>query len=153
MVFRRRAFARIVVDYLQLVELPTRGRNDTRDQELGRLARALRALGKELGAAVVVLCQLNREPDNRAGGTPRLSDLRESGSLEQDADVVLLLHRPNQHDKQEPRDKLVVHVAKARQGPTGKATVRYIDASLSFEDWDLGAHAASDRSLFEDPTR
>lgn len=142
----------VVVDYLQRVDLPQRGRNDTREAELGRLARSLQELGHEVGAPVLALAQLSRETEKR-GGKPQLSDLRESGSLEQDADLVLLLHRPSMHKSDEPHDLVVLHVAKHRQGQLGTVRLRYTGPSFAFEDWEISAAQAAERTLFEESTR
>lgn len=117
--------ALVVVDYVQLLsageELP-RGRS--REQEVAHASRALKALAKDLGAPVLVLAQLNRDLEKREQKRPQLSDLRESGSLEQDADVVLLLHREEMHNPQtERRGEADIIVAKARAGRRGVATV------------------------------
>jgi replicative DNA helicase len=146
--------ALVIVDYLQRVDMPARSRNDTREAELGRLARSLQELGHEVGAPVLALAQLSRETEKR-GGKPQLSDLRESGSLEQDADLVLLLHRPSMHDPQEPKDLAILNIAKQRQGPLGTVRLRFTGASFTFEDWDRGTDpgALDQQTLLEEPTR
>jgi replicative DNA helicase len=145
--------ALIVVDYLQRVEMPPRSRNDTREAELGRLARSLQELGHEVGSPVLALAQLSRATEQR-GGKPQLSDLRESGSLEQDADLVLLLYRPVLHDPKEPKDLAKLMIAKHRQGQLGDVRLRYTGPTFAFEDWDLGATVPDDRSFAfeESPT-
>jgi len=82
----------LMIDYLQLVETES-GKNDTREREVAKLSRALKLLGMSLKIPVIVLCQLNRKSDERTNKKPRMSDLRESGALEQDADLVMILHR------------------------------------------------------------
>lgn len=114
----------VVVDYLQLVDIE--GRYDNRQHEVTEVSKALKQLAKELDVTVVALSQLNRGPENRPDKRPQMSDLRESGSLEQDADVVILLYREDVHDKESPRageaDLLVV---KHRNGPTTDITVAF----------------------------
>jgi replicative DNA helicase len=100
----------IVVDYLQL--LRTRGRHENRNQQVSFISSSLKALAKEIGCPVMALSQLSRGIEGRRNGTPVLSDLRESGSLEQDADVVLFLHRPS-----EDEDVTDLIVAQQRSGP------------------------------------
>lgn len=114
----------VVVDYLQLVQ--TDGRYDSKQQEVTEISRALKLLAQELGVTVVALSQLNRRSEDRAGKRPQMSDLRESGAIEQDSDIVILLHREDLHDKDSPRsgeaDLLVV---KHRNGPTCDITVAF----------------------------
>jgi replicative DNA helicase len=107
----------IVIDYLQLM---TAGKRvESRQQEVSEFSRALKLLAKELQVPVVALSQLNRGPEQRADRKPQLSDLRESGSLEQDADVVILLHRDSAYEKDSARaGEADLIVAKHRNGPT-----------------------------------
>jgi replicative DNA helicase len=115
----------VVVDYLQLMHAPSDRTNQSREQEIATISRSLKSLAKELECPVVALSQLNRSVEKRKGDPPMLSDLRESGAIEQDADVVLFLHR-NDEDSREAQtgaaagDTLEVQliVAKQRQGPT-----------------------------------
>lgn len=110
------------IDYLQLIT--TAGRSESRQQEVSDMSRGLKLLAKELHIPVVAVCQLNRGPENRTDKRPMLSDLRESGSLEQDADVVILVHRDDYYDKDSPRaGEADFIVAKQRNGPTGVITV------------------------------
>ena len=110
----------IFIDYLQLMSLG--GRVESRQQEVSEISRYLKALARELEVPVVVLSQLNRSPEGREGHRPRMSDLRESGSIEQDADVVMLLHREDYYHRGEPdyqdANTAEVIVAKQRNGPT-----------------------------------
>ncbi|MEB3023453.1 MULTISPECIES: replicative DNA helicase [Mycolicibacter] len=107
----------IVIDYLQLM---TSGkRYESRQQEVSDFSRSIKLLAKELEVPVVALSQLNRGPEQRTDKRPMLSDLRESGSIEQDSDMVMLLHRPDLVDPNDPRSgELEVHLAKHRNGPT-----------------------------------
>ncbi|MFD8992304.1 replicative DNA helicase [Streptomyces goshikiensis] len=114
----------VVVDYLQLMESGKRAEN--RVVEVGQISRGLKKLGKELGVPVVALSQLNRGPEQRTDKKPTISDLRESGSIEQDADMVILLHREDAYDKESARSgEADLIVAKHRNGPTATITVAF----------------------------
>jgi len=110
----------VVVDYLQLMHAPGLA---SREQEIATISRSMKSLAKELNVPVLALSQLNRSVEKRKGEPPMLSDLRESGAIEQDADVVLFLHRPGEGEgeAQVPSEvqEVELHVAKQRQGPTG----------------------------------
>lgn len=116
----------IVVDYLQLLQGFVR-RKESRQQEIAEISGGIKALSKELGVPVLVLSQLNREVERRDDHKPRLADLRESGSIEQDADVVALLVRPGVYDDGQDRDpsEAVLVIAKQRNGPTGEVELRF----------------------------
>ena len=114
----------IIIDYLQLMSSPRRVEN--RQQEVSELSRSLKLLAKELQVPVVALSQLNRGPEQRTDKKPLLSDLRESGSIEQDADMVILLHREDAYEKESPRaGEADLIVAKHRNGPTATITVAF----------------------------
>ncbi len=114
----------VVVDYLQLMSSPKRVEN--RQQEVSDLSRSLKLLAKELNVPVVALAQLNRGPELRGDKKPLLADLRESGSIEQDSDVVILLHREDVYERESPRaGEADLHVAKHRNGPTTTVTVAF----------------------------
>ena len=110
----------IVIDYMQLM---TSGKRvESRQQEVSEFSRAMKLIAKELEVPVVALSQLNRGPEQRTDKKPMLSDLRESGSIEQDADVVLLVHREDMYERESPRaGEADIIIAKHRNGPTGKA--------------------------------
>lgn len=129
---RRHGLSLIVVDYLQLIE-PEDSRSP-REQQVAVVSRRLKGLARELQVPVVVLAQLNRESENRPDKRPRLSDLRESGSIEQDADVVLLLHRPDAHDPADRAGEADIIVAKHRNGPVGTVVLRWVAQCLRFEN-------------------
>ena len=114
----------IVIDYLQLM---TSGKRvESRQQEVSEFSRAMKLLAKELDVPVVALSQLNRGPEQRTDKKPMLSDLRESGSIEQDADVVLLVHREDMYERESPRaGEADIIIAKHRNGPTGNAVVAF----------------------------
>jgi replicative DNA helicase len=114
----------VIVDYLQLMSSPRRVEN--RQQEVSELSRSLKLLAKELQVPVVALSQLNRGPEQRTDKKPLLSDLRESGSIEQDSDVVILLHREDHYEAESPRaGEADLIVAKHRNGPTATVTVAF----------------------------
>jgi replicative DNA helicase len=114
----------VIVDYLQLMSSPKRVEN--RQQEVSELSRSLKLLAKELGVPVVALSQLNRGPEQRSDKRPMLSDLRESGSIEQDSDMVILLHREDAYEPESPRaGEADFIVAKHRNGPTTTVTVAF----------------------------
>ncbi len=114
----------VVVDYLQLMSSPKRVEN--RQQEVSELSRSLKLLAKELQVPVVALAQLNRGPELRTDKRPLLADLRESGSIEQDSDVVILLHREDAYERESPRaGEADLIVAKHRNGPTATVTVAF----------------------------
>jgi replicative DNA helicase len=114
----------VIVDYLQLM---TSGKRvESRQQEVSEFSRSLKLLAKELGVPVIAISQLNRGPEQRTDKKPMLSDLRESGSLEQDADMVVLLHREDAYEKESPRaGEADFIVAKHRNGPTATVTVAF----------------------------
>ena len=114
----------VIIDYLQLMSSPKRVEN--RQQEVSELSRSLKLLAKELNVPVIAVAQLNRGPEQRTDKRPMLSDLRESGSIEQDADVVLLLHREDAYERESPRaGEADFIVAKHRNGPTTTVTVAF----------------------------
>jgi replicative DNA helicase len=114
----------VIVDYLQLMSSPKRVEN--RQQEVSELSRSLKLLAKELQVPVVALAQLNRGPELRTDKRPLLADLRESGSIEQDSDVVILLHREDAYERESPRaGEADLIVAKHRNGPTATVTVAF----------------------------
>ncbi len=125
----------IFVDYLQLMHSP--GRQENRQQEVADISRGLKALARELNIPVVVMAQLNRNPEGRTGNRPRMSDLRESGAIEQDADVILLLHREEYYHKENPPDDIrgvaEVIIDKQRNGPTGIVQLHYNQQFTRFD--------------------
>ncbi|MHB1874693.1 MAG: replicative DNA helicase [Streptosporangiaceae bacterium] len=114
----------VIIDYLQLMSSPKRVEN--RQQEVSEMSRSLKLLAKELNVPVIAVAQLNRGPEQRTDKKPMLSDLRESGSIEQDADVVILLHREDAYERESPRaGEADFIVAKHRNGPTATVTVAF----------------------------
>ncbi len=126
----------ILMDYLQLMSLG--GRVESRQQEITTISRYMKALARELDVPVVVISQLNRAAEGREGHKPRMSDLRESGSIEQDADVVMLLHREDYYHRgdmeyQENHEAEVI-IAKQRNGPTGTVKLAFLEKFTRFEN-------------------
>ncbi len=136
----KRGIQAVFIDYLQLMSAP--GRQDNRQQEVSDISRGIKALARELDVPVVCLSQLNRGPESREGHRPRMSDLRESGSIEQDADVVLMLHREDYYHRGDP-DYVNTNVteciiAKQRNGPTETVKLVFDGATLRFKDLAKG---------------
>ncbi|MER8156071.1 replicative DNA helicase [Streptomyces sp. NPDC094472] len=116
----------VVIDYLQLMQSGGARRPESRQQEVSDMSRNLKLLAKELEVPVIALSQLNRGPEQRTDKKPMVSDLRESGSIEQDADMVILLHREDAYEKESPRaGEADLIVAKHRNGPTATITVAF----------------------------
>jgi len=116
----------VVIDYLQLMQTGGSRRPESRQQEVSEMSRSLKLLAKELELPVIALSQLNRGPEQRTDKKPMVSDLRESGSIEQDADMVILLHREDAYEKESPRaGEADLIVAKHRNGPTATITVAF----------------------------
>jgi len=133
----------IVIDYLQLMHI-SGSRPDNRQQEVSDMSRSLKALARELEVPVLLLSQLNREAENRRDHKPMLSDLRESGAIEQDADVVVLLMRPAAYPdlieaRPEDRHLAYLNLAKQRNGPTGERKLVFLEEYTRFEDYARGA--------------
>ncbi|MHC4159697.1 MAG: replicative DNA helicase [Planctomycetota bacterium] len=127
----------IIVDYLQLMHLGG-GRVESRQQEITTISRYIKSLARELNIPVVVLSQLNRAPESREQHRPRMSDLRESGSIEQDADVVMLLHREDYYHQGDPDyapdSSAELIIAKQRNGPTGTVKLIFREIITRFEN-------------------
>ena len=132
---RERNIEMIIVDYLQLMQGPQNSEN--RQNEISQITQSLKALAKELDIPVVALSQLSRAVEQRTKKEPQLSDLRESGAIEQDADVVIFLYRPSVYDKDDESVKGMAYliVAKQRNGPTGRVTASFIDTYARFDNW------------------
>lgn len=134
----------VIVDYLQLMR--SWGNFERREQEISEISRSLKALAKELKVPVIALSQLNRAVETRGGGKPTLADLRESGAIEQDADVIIFLYRDAEHGKYDPHKKNIIKVdiAKQRNGPTGIITLTFLANSTRFEDYTDVAYEAEE---------
>jgi replicative DNA helicase len=136
---RRWGVRAIFVDYLQLV---SHVGAQSRENEVGFVSRGLKAMSMELGVPVIAAAQVNRKSEDRSDNRPKMSDLRESGSIEQDADLVLLLHRPayyaaDQETEPDPQDA-ELHIAKHRAGATGKVNLVWRPRLTRFENAALG---------------
>lgn len=123
---RKRDLRLVVIDYLQLMEGELSGRTENRQQEVAKISRSLKKLAAELQVPVVAMSQLNRGAEQRTDKKPLLSDLRESGAIEQDANMVILLHREDAYDRESPRaGEADFIVAKNRGGPTATITTAF----------------------------
>jgi replicative DNA helicase len=131
----------VIVDYIQLMQ--GRGRFENRTLELGAISRSIKGLAKELNVPIVVLSQLSRAPESRSDHRPQLSDLRESGALEQDADVVIFIYREDVYaDKNAPPENEGVAeliIGKQRNGPTGVVKLAFIRQFTRFENLAAGS--------------
>jgi len=129
----------LIIDYLQLMQ--GRGRFENRNLELASISRSLKGLAKELDVPVIALSQLSRAPESRSEHRPQLSDLRESGALEQDADVVLFIYREDQYDrKPENENTAEVIIGKQRNGPTGTVRLAFLKEITRFENQTTTQH-------------
>jgi replicative DNA helicase len=134
---QRQGLRLVIIDYLQLMSSPKRVEN--RQQEVSEMSRSLKLLAKEIDVPVIAISQLNRGPEQRNDKKPLLSDLRESGSIEQDSDVVILLHREDAYERESPRaGEADLIVAKHRNGPTATVTVAFQGHYSRFVDMAPG---------------
>lgn len=123
----------VVVDYLQLMSL--QGKTDNRQQEISTISRNLKLLAREMDCPVIVLSQLSRAPEQRQDHRPVLSDLRESGSIEQDADIVIFLYRDDYYNENTDKPGVCeVNIAKHRSGPTDKVELTWVSRYTKFSD-------------------
>ncbi|MFO0949259.1 MAG: replicative DNA helicase [Planctomycetota bacterium] len=129
----REGLRMIVIDYLQLIEADDK--SVSRQEQISTISRRLKNLARELKVPVIALSQLNRGVESREGHRPRMSDLRESGSIEQDADVVALLHRDDAYDPQDNPNTAEVIIAKQRNGPVGDVKLRFEKAFTRFQNF------------------
>jgi replicative DNA helicase len=136
----------VIIDYLQLVKIDGLGKSKTREQEVAEVSRSLKSYAKQFGIVLIALAQLNRSLETRADKTPIISDLRESGAIEQDADCIALLDRPEQRgqttatfqgDEVSCVGKAFIHVVKQRNGRTGAVTLGYEGAIGKFTDIEI----------------
>lgn len=127
---RRHDIGLLLIDYLQLMEADDR--NVSREQQISSMTRRLKGLAKDLNLPVIALSQLNRAVEQRQDKRPKLSDLRESGAIEQDADIVLLLHRPEAYEPEDRPGEADLIVAKNRNGPIGDVHLTWLREQLRF---------------------
>lgn len=133
----------VFVDYMQLLTSPGADKRRSREQEVSEISRGIKALARELDAPIVCLSQLNRNPERRESNRPMLADLRESGAIEQDSDVVMMLHREEYYHKGDQEwtasnpDKTGqadLIISKQRNGPTGAVPLQFSDATMTFHE-------------------
>ena len=123
----------VIVDYLQL--MTTNTPHGSREQEIAEISRTLKGIARELNVPVIALSQLNRASETREDRKPIMADLRESGSIEQDADVVMLMSRYyDKEKKEEDRNRIILNVAKQRNGPVGEVELVWLPQFTKFED-------------------
>lgn len=125
----------VIIDYLQLMK--GRTRVESRQQEISEISRSLKALAKELNIPVIAVSQLSRKTEERTGNRPQLSDLRESGAIEQDADLILFIYRDEIYNRSEDnpnKGKAEIIIGKQRNGPTGKIDLAFLDKFTTFKE-------------------
>lgn len=126
----------VVIDYLQLMSATSMSKNANREQEISTISRDLKKMAKELNIPVIALSQLSRNPDKRGDGRPMLSDIRESGAIEQDADIVLMLYRKSNYDETyENQEETELIIAKHRNGETGSIKLSFIKDYAKYVDF------------------
>lgn len=147
--------ALVIIDYIQLMH--TAGRSENRQNEISEISRAIKAVAREVGVPVIALSQLSREAEKTGDGVPQLSHLRDSGAIEQDADLVCLLYRPPWKERKEHPDDVILHVAKHRNGPTGhvrflfhRDTQRFLRSGAAAAPVAANLPYAGDDDPFED---
>jgi replicative DNA helicase len=129
----------IVVDYLQLMQVP--GNNENRTAEISEVSRSLKSLAKELKVPVIALSQLNRSLEQRADKRPVMSDLRESGAIEQDADLIAFIYRDEVYHENSPdKGTAEIIIAKQRNGPIGKIRLTFLGTYSCFENFTRGSY-------------
>ena len=129
---RKKDIQLIILDYIQLMS----GNGENRQQEISTISRSLKCMAKELDVPIVALSQLSRGLESRPDKRPRLSDLRESGQIEQDADVVMFVYRGEVYDDKDPelKNKAEIIIGKQRNGPIGPANLAFIKEYVRFEN-------------------
>ncbi|MFO0840266.1 MAG: replicative DNA helicase [Phycisphaerae bacterium] len=147
MAYRKLGIRAVLVDYLQLARAPGA---ESRQVEVAEISRGLKALAKELEIPVVAMAQLNRNPEDRSGNRPRMSDLRESGAIEQDADMIMLLHRESYYKAAEEVSddeaaQALLIIAKQRNGPVGDVELHFNRSLTRFDNPQVGGRYADYR--------
>jgi replicative DNA helicase len=136
---RERGLGLIVIDYLQLMQVP--GTKENRATEISEISRSIKALAKELQVPVIALSQLNRGVEQRTDKKPVMSDLRESGALEQDSDLIMLIYREEVYEPDTPRKGIAdIIIAKQRNGPIGEVHLTFLGKYTRFENLASGAY-------------
>jgi len=140
---RQKGIQLICIDYLQLIKSNTKQAKASREREVAEVSSGLKQMAKELGVPVIALAQLNRDVEKRAGGIPKMADLRECGAIEQDADIVGLLYRPSYYRQEKPADfegtqesweaRAVLSLAKHRNGPVGDLPLKWTGNLTRFD--------------------
>ncbi len=137
---REHGLGLIVVDYLQLMQV--HGSTENRATEISEICRSLKALAKELELPVIALSQLNRSVEQRTDKRPVMSDLRESGAIEQDADLIVFIYREEVYNQETPRKGVAdINIAKQRNGPIGDFPLTFVGRFTKFENWAPDAYA------------
>lgn len=143
----------VIIDYLQLMQMPE-SKGMTKAQQVGKISRALKVLSKELNCPIIALSQLNRANESRNDKSPTMADLRDSGAIEQDADSVLLLHRPEVYGESK-KGVAEVNIAKSRHSATGKVLLKFMPEYMRFEDWvvkkDVFARGKNSAAVWDKP--
>src|SRR5207247_1268773 len=125
----------LVIDYLGLIEVTDRAAGENRTQQVSLISRSLKNLARELGCPIIALSQLSRSTEQRSPPIPILSDLRDSGTIEQDADIVLMLYRQDMYEEDcDHPGETEVYVRKNRNGPIGRVSLFFDKARMSFRD-------------------
>jgi len=139
----------VIVDYLQLMRAQDPRAN--RVEQVGQFSRGMKILARELNVPVIGISQLSRAPEQRPGGRPMLSDLRESGSIEQDSDVVIFIYRASKYDDDADPSEADLLIAKHRNGPTGDVPVVFLEQYPRFVDRARGAEPGIEQKAGEGP--
>ena len=137
---RQHGLSLIVVDYLQLMQVA--GNTENRATEISEISRSLKALARELEVPIIALSQLNRSVEQRTEKKPMMSDLRESGAIEQDADLIIFIYREEVYNQDTPRKGIAdISIAKQRNGPIGDFPLTFVGRYTKFENWVPDSYA------------